>query len=92
MHNDRGQQAQPGCPEVLIFERAVAERASVVKEHGSALRIAGVALSQPRMAALAQRRVGQPPQDEQRPFDAPKARSVRNKALYGLVAASFRRT
>src|SRR3954451_9727441 len=66
------QQAQPRSPEALVLERAVAELALAVEEHGPAERIDRLPLVQPGMAALAECRVRQPLQGEQGPFDAPQ--------------------
>src|SRR3954451_23324540 len=66
------QQAQPRSPEALVLERAVAELALAVEEHGPAERIARLPLVQPGMATLAECRVRQPLQGEQGPFDAPQ--------------------
>ena len=74
------------------LEGAVANLALAVEEDGAAKRIAGLALVQASMAALAQRGVGQPLQREQRPLDpAEGTQRASDSALPGPAADSLRR-
>ena len=50
-------EAEPGGPEALVLEGAVADFALAMEEHGPAQGIAGLAFVQPGMAALAQSRI-----------------------------------
>ena len=54
VHDSRGDQTEARGAEALVLKRAVADLALAMEEHRAAQRIAGFALVQPRMAALAQ--------------------------------------
>ena len=60
MNNGGGDEAQTGCAETLVFEGAVSNFPLSMEEHRAPQRVACLALVETRMAALAQRRVGQP--------------------------------
>jgi hypothetical protein len=53
-----GDEAQARCAETLIFEGAVSNFALTMKEHRTPQRIAGLALVETGMTALAQLRIG----------------------------------
>lgn len=84
-------EAEPGGPETLVLEGAIADLAQPVEEYGAAQGIAGLALVEPSMAALTQGWVGQPLQSEQSRSIRPKARSARDRAFPPPAAASFRK-
>jgi hypothetical protein len=65
----RGDQAQAGCSEALVLEGAVADLALTIEEDRTAQGVAGLALVEPGMAAVAEFGVRQPLQGEQRTFD-----------------------
>lgn len=52
-----GDEAEPGGPEALIFEGAVADFTLTMEEYGAAQGIAGLTLVEPGMAALTQGRI-----------------------------------
>src|SRR5215472_6319017 len=54
MDDGRGDQAEARGAEALVLERAVADLALAMEEHRATQRIAGLALIEPGMAALAQ--------------------------------------
>ena len=53
MDDGRGDQAEARGAEALVLKRAVADLALAMEEHRAAQRIAGLALIEPGMAALA---------------------------------------
>jgi hypothetical protein len=69
MDDRGGDEAQAGCPEALVLEGPVANFALAVEEDRTAQRVAGLALVEPGMAALAQVGIGQPLQGEQGALD-----------------------
>jgi hypothetical protein len=70
LNDCRGQQAQSQRPKALVFESAVAELALAVEEHSASKCIVSLALVQPSMASLPQRKIGQRLQSEQGMLDA----------------------
>lgn len=58
MNYGGGDEAQTRCAEALVFEGAVSNFSLAVEEHRTAQRVAGLALVETGMAALAQRRIG----------------------------------
>ena len=69
VHDRCGDQAEAGGAEGLVLERAVTDLALPMEEDGAAQGIARLALVQPGVAALAQGRIRQPLQGEQRALD-----------------------
>ena len=58
VNNGGGDEAQARCAEALVFEGAVSNFPLTVKEYRAAQRVAGLALVETGMTALAQRRIG----------------------------------
>jgi len=54
MNNGGGDEAQARCAEALVFECAVANFSLAMEEHRAAQRVAGLALVETGVAALAQ--------------------------------------
>src|ERR1700733_10254090 len=64
-----GDEAQARRAETLVFEGAVSNFSLSMEEYRTAQRVACLALVETGMAALAQRRIGQPLQGKQRALD-----------------------
>ena len=58
MNNGGGDEAQARRAEALVFESAVSNFSLTMKEHCAPQRVAGLALVETGMAALAQHRIG----------------------------------
>ena len=56
--NGGGDEAQTRCAEALVLEGTVSNFSLTVKEHRAPQRVAGLALVETGVAALAQRRIG----------------------------------
>ena len=72
VHDRGGDEAQARGAKTLVLESAVADFALAMEEHRSPQRVACLAFVEPGVAALAERRIGQPLQGKQGPFDPPK--------------------
>src|SRR5450631_1191127 len=69
VNNGGGDEAQARCAEALVFESAVANFPLSMEEHSTAQRVACLTLVETSVAALTQRRIGQPLQGKQRALD-----------------------